>query len=144
MQYLAEHFDCCSCPFNRNTFIITDGSIGAAPVTYLQSPVPQMQRSVYVSGSDMYQYAPNQHTYIQPGVPVYGNEGSLLQMPRPYQPYVQSSYIPFCGLAAGRGTKDKDKEDGDRKSGCVTRGIFPESIDSLKVVFILKLSIGAE
>lgn len=119
----------------KTLFAFTDGPIGAAPVTYLQSPVPQVQRSVYVGGNDMYQYAPNPHTYIQPSVPLYSNETSLLQLTRPYQPFVQHPYVQYCGLAAGRGTKDKDKEDSDLKSGCVSRGIFTENIDNLKVPF---------
>ena len=108
--------------------------MNAVPVTYLQSPVPQMpQRSVYVSGNDVYSYAPNQPAFIQPGVHVYGNDASLLQLSRHYQPYVAPSYVPYCGLAAGRGTKDKDKEDIDLKAGCASRGILSESIDDFKV-----------
>ena len=106
--------------------------MGPAPVTYFQPPVNPLQRSLYVSNSDVYQYSPNQHPYIQHGVPVYANE-PLLQLSRPYHQFVQPQYTAF-GLAAGRGLKDKDKEDNDLSSGCVGRGIFSESIDDLKVV----------
>lgn len=65
---------------------------------------------------------------------MYGNsETSLLQL---YRPFVQPSDIPYCRLAAGRGAKDKDKDDSDIKNGCVSRGIFPENIDDLKVITI--------
>jgi len=117
--------------YQRHGMIQTDGPMGPAPVTYFQPPVNPLQRSLYVSNSDVYQYSPNQHPYIQHGVPVYANE-PLLQLSRPYHQFVQPQYTAF-GLAAGRGLKDKDKEENDLSSGCVGRGIFSESIDDLKL-----------
>lgn len=118
--------------FNACLSLSSDGPVNAVSVTYLPSPVHQIpQRNVYVSANEVYSYAPNQHALVQPGLPMYGSDASLLQM---YRPYVQPSFVPYCESAASRGAKDKDRDDGDLKSGCVSRGIFSENIDDLKVI----------
>ena len=117
-------------------------------VPYIQSPVPpQMQptpQNVYMSSEQqMYQYPANQQSYIRSVPQAYQSE-NLLQF-SPYQPYIRSHIIQY-NHAAGRGTKDKDKEENelDRsmelRKGCITRGMFPDSLgDDLKVIYFYSI-----
>ncbi|XP_065067691.1 roquin-1-like [Rhopilema esculentum] len=131
--------------YQRPPVIQTDGSMNAVPVTYLQSPVPQVPaRSIYVSNGeqrlDLYPYPHNQATYIQPGVPFFQNDTPLLQLSRTYQPYMQPQFIPYCATVADRGTKEKDRDETELernlefKKSCVSRSILSDSMcDELKL-----------
>ena len=138
--------------------LIAETSVNGIPVTYLQSPVQQMQpaRNMFVNSSDQrvgVYFPPNQQTFIQ-SVPVYSNEASLLQMsPHQYQPYIPPPYYPYAP-AAGRGTREKDKDESDLDKNpeykeCVSRGILAENLNgdlkvsSLPAIYTLKCPGGA-